>query len=262
LSGERNLFIIRVVRRGRRVGAVRERDWLGAAPMRILLIEDQQDLAQEVAAKIRAAGYDIDRTSSIEDTLIAINACAYSLAIVDRRLPDGDGISIVSRMRHNQPDIRILILSALDAVDDRIEGLYAGADDYLTKPFDLDEMIARIRANLRKIAGAETSLIKIGKLTIDLHRRRVEVRGRPVCISRRELVLLEALARCVNCLVSRESLHEELYGLDDEVQERALTSIVSRLRVRLESLDAGVEIRSARALGYILQETAISGELE
>lgn len=230
--------------------------------MRILLIEDQNDLAQEVAAKIHSAGYDVDRTASIQDSLIAINACAYSLALVDRRLPDGDGILIVSQIRQKQPDIRIMVLSALDAVDDRIEGLYAGADDYLTKPFDLDEMIARIRANLRKVAGAEISLIKIGNLTIDPHRRRVEVRGRPIRISRRELVLLEALARCVNCLVSRETLHDELYGLDDEVQERALTSVVSRLRVRLESLDAGVEIRPARALGYVLQETLTSGDWE
>lgn len=222
--------------------------------MRILLVEDQTALAEQVAAKIHSAGYEVDVRASIESALEALDGCAYSLALLDRRLPDGDGVSIVPRLRQRQPEIRILMLTALDAVDERIEGLDAGADDYLTKPFNLDEMIARIRANLRKQSPKNASVLKIGDLTIAADRR-VRRRGEYVVFTRRELILLEALARRANCVVSRETLSAELYGPGMDVQDHALTSIISRLRARLAELDARVEIRSARALGYILRET-------
>lgn len=227
--------------------------------MRILLVEDQKVLAEQVAAKIHSAGYEVDVRASIEGALEALDDCAYSLALLDRRLPDGDGISIVPRLRQRQPEIRILMLTALDAVDERIEGLEAGADDYLTKPFNLDEMIARIRANLRKQSPKSAPVVRAGDLTIDADRR-VTLRGEYLVFTRRELILLEALARRANCVVSREALSAELYGPGMDVQDHALTSIVSRLRARLAELDARVEIRSARALGYILRETPAAGD--
>lgn len=223
--------------------------------MRILLVEDQVSLARQVAARIERAGYDVDQVDTIEGAIHALDRCAYALALLDRRLPDGDGVSLVPRIRKTQPEIRILMLTALDAVDDKIEGLEAGADDYLTKPFNLDEMIARIRANLRKRDGGATPPVIIGAMSFDLVRRAVAVAGESVLFSRRELILLEALIRRANCVVSRETLNAELYGYGEEVQDHALTSLVSRLRARLASLDAGVEIYSARSLGYILRET-------
>lgn len=223
--------------------------------MRILLVEDHPALAREVAEKIRCAGYSVDRCQSIDDAGQALGRRAYSLALIDRRLPDGDGIWLVSEMRKRQPNIRILMLTALDAVDDRIEGLEAGADDYLTKPFDLDEMIARIRANLRKPGGGRTPPVTVGALTVDLDQRAASVAGRQIVLARRELILLEALARRANCVVSRETLCAELYGYGEEIQDHALTSAVSRLRARLASAAAGTEIYSARSLGYILRET-------
>jgi two-component system OmpR family response regulator len=224
--------------------------------MRILLVEDHPALAREVATKIRGAGYPVDRFQTLDDAGRALERRAYALALIDRRLPDGDGISLVSTLRRRQPELRILMLTALDAVDDRIEGLEAGADDYLTKPFDLDEMIARIRAHLRRCAGGGHPPVSVAALTVDLEQRAAFAAGRPILLSRREHILLEALVRRVNCVVSRESLHAELYGYGEEVQDHALTSVVSRLRARLAAAGAGVEVYSARSLGYILRESA------
>ncbi len=184
----------------------------------------------------------------------ALDDCAYSLALLDRRLPDGDGISLIRRIRAKQPAMRILMLSALDAIDDKIDGLEAGADDYLTKPFSLDEMIARIRAHLREHATDRAPPIEIGALSFDLEQRSVTVANRPVLFSRRELILLETLVRRANCVVSRETLSSGLYGRDLKVMDHALTSLVSRLRARLAELQTGAEIYSARGLGYIIRE--------
>ncbi len=222
--------------------------------MRILLVEDQVGLARQVAEKIQRSGYDVDQVGTIEEALRALDCCAYSLALLDRRLPDGDGVSLVPRMRKMQPEVRILMLTALEAVDDRIEGLEAGADDYLTKPFNLDEMMARIRANLRKHGASTAPPVVIGAMSFDLERKEAFVKGRPLLLSRRELILLAALVRRANCVVSREALNAELYGYGEDVQDHALTSLVSRLRTRLAASDARVEIYSARALGYLLRK--------
>jgi DNA-binding response OmpR family regulator len=222
--------------------------------MRILLVEDQANLARQVVLKIEKAGYEVDKVATIQQARLALESCAYSLTLLDRRLPDGDGIVLIAPIRAAQPEARILMLTALDAVDERIEGLDAGADDYLTKPFNLDELIARVRANLRKSGGDRTPVARIGALSFDFNRRAVAVAGQPKVFSRRELILLEALVRRARCVVSRETLNAELYRYDDDVQEHALTSLVSRLRTHLAECDAGVEIFSARALGYILRE--------
>jgi len=227
---------------------------VGAAPMRILLVEDHAALANQVVSRIERAGYDVDRVDTIERAVLAVDSSAYSLALLDRRLPDGDGISLIPRLRKKQPAIRILMLTALDAIDDKINGLEAGADDYLTKPFNLDEMIARIRAQLRNRGCDPTPPVEIGALSFDLDQRSVSILGQPTVFSRGELILLETLIRRANCVVSREALNAQLYGHGLETQDHALTSLVSRLRIRLTQLRAGVEIHSARALGYILRE--------
>jgi len=226
--------------------------------MRILLVEDHAALANQVVSRIERAGYAVDRVDTIERAVLALDGSAYSLALLDRRLPDGDGISLISRLRKKQPAVRILMLTALDAIDDKINGLDAGADDYLTKPFNLDEMIARIRARLRNRGGDPTPPVGIGALSFDLDQRTVSISNRAVVFSRGELILLETLLRRANCVVSREALNAQLYGHGMEIQDHALTSLVSRLRVRLNQLNAGVEIHSARALGYIIRELRLN----
>ena len=223
--------------------------------MRILLVEDHADLAARIAGHIRRAGFFVDHVGTIKDASSALDHCIYSVTLLDRRLPDGDGLSLVPRVRKTQPGSRILMLTALDAVDDRIEGLDAGADDYLTKPFSLDEMMARIRASLRR-AGEKTPAITVGALSFDPDSRTVFVANRPIVLLRRELALLELLIRRSDRVVARETLVSAIYGLDRDVEEHTLTTLVSRLRARLQELDAGAEIHSARGLGYIIRSAA------
>jgi two-component system OmpR family response regulator len=220
--------------------------------MRILLVEDHPELAKQIASRIEDAGFNLDKADRIEEAVAALDERVYSLALLDRRLPDGDGLSLISHIRKRQPEMRVLMLTALDAIDSRIEGLEAGADDYLTKPFNLDEMVARIRAHLRRHKSEEAPLIKIGAMIFDLSLHTVSIGNRPVLFLRRELALLETLARRVNCVVTREALISHIYGPDAEIQEHALTALVSRLRPRLLELEAGVEIHLARGLGYML----------
>lgn len=222
--------------------------------MRILLVEDHAELANRIARRIRSAGFLVDHVDSIEKAVLALRSHAYSVTLLDRRLPDGDGLSLIPHIRAGQPGLRVLMLTALDAIDNRIEGLDAGADDYLTKPFNLDEMMARIRASLRRPGGDRTPPIEIGALSFDLDTRTVTVAGRPVVLLRREFALLEALARRAGRIVAREALASAVYGFDEEVQPHTLTTLASRLRARLLELDAGVEIHSARGLGYMISK--------
>lgn len=220
--------------------------------MRILLVEDHAELASRIARRIKGAGFVVDHVDTIEDAALALDGCPYAVTLLDRRLPDGDGLSLIPHMRDKQPGIRILILTALDAIDNRIEGLDAGADDYLTKPFNLDEMMARIRASLRRPGGERTPPVEIGALSFDLDARTVTVAKKPVVLLRRELALLEALVTRAGRVVSREALVAGVYEIDEELQPHTLTTLVSRLRTRLLELDAGVDIHSARGLGYMI----------
>jgi two-component system, OmpR family, response regulator len=222
--------------------------------MRILLVEDQAELAGEVAVRIERSGFAVDHVETIEGARHVIEATPYSLLLIDRRLPDGDGLSLIPCIRRKQPGSRILMLTALDAVEDRIEGLDAGADDYLTKPINLNELMARIRAGLRRSGSDGLPPIEIGTLSFDLATRTAFVAGAPIALVRRELILLETLVKRAGCVVPREALLSGIYGVDEEVQEHALTALVSRLRTRLHELGAGVEIHSARGLGYMIKK--------
>jgi two-component system OmpR family response regulator len=222
--------------------------------VRILLVEDQNELARQVTQRLTWSGFAVDCVGTVKGAVDALDAYSYAITVLDRRLPDGDGLSIVPEIKRRHPDSRVLVLSALDALDDRIDGLDAGADDYLTKPFSLDEMMARIRACLRRGSRSGTPSIVIGALSFDVEARTVTVADAPVVLHRRELALLEALCRRSGRIVSRDALQSEIWSFDEEVQPHALTIIVSRLRARLDRLDAGVEIRSARGVGYLIAE--------
>lgn len=222
--------------------------------MRILIVEDEREMARLIASLAEGAGFIADRVVSLAEAREAVRQRAYDMAIVDRRLPDGEGLTLVSGFRELHPGLRIMVLSALDALSDKVSGLDAGADDYMTKPFQGEELVARIRACLRRPGGDVLPPLVVGAISLDLGTREVTVAGSPVAFHRRELMLLQALMRRASRVTTRETLVEEVYSLGDEVQANTLDSVVSRLRRRLQDLGAGVSIHTVRGIGYILAD--------
>jgi two-component system OmpR family response regulator len=222
--------------------------------MRILVVEDEAEMASLLASIVGEAGFVVDVVGSIGDALEASRQRDYGVILLDRRLPDGDGVSRLREFRALRPSARIIMVSALDALTDKVGGLDAGADDYLTKPFQSEELLARIRACLRRPAGEALPPLALGALSLDLASREVAVEGRPCAFNRRELMLLQAMMCRANRVATRESLMEEVYGLQDDVQANTLDSLVARLRRRLESLNARIEVHTVRGIGYMLTE--------
>ncbi len=222
---------------------------------RILLIEDEPEMARLLAANIGASGLIVDRAGSCEEARIALELAAYNLVLLDRGLPDGEGLTLLPTIRSRQPGAPVILVTALDRLDEKVRGLDAGADDYLTKPFFTDELMARVRAALRR-QGAEPDLaITCGRIRFHPARREVEIGEEAVTFNRRELLVLEALMRRCERVVQRDALLNAVYGMEDEVQPKALDAHVSRLRKRLAELDAHVEIRPVRNVGYVLRRT-------
>jgi two-component system, OmpR family, response regulator len=224
--------------------------------MRILVVEDEAEMAGLIVSLIESAGYVVDKSGSLEDARQSARQADYDLIVLDRRLPDGDGISVVSTLRMLQPGVRILMLSALNSLSETVSGLDGGADDYLTKPFQGPELIARIRASLRRPGREASALLKIGNLSFDPVSREVAVSGAPVYLHRRELTLLEALMRRAKRVVPRETLLDEIYGLHSEVRQHTLDTLVWRLRRQLQVFESSVTIHLARGLGYMIVETS------
>ncbi|MGO9774228.1 MAG: response regulator [Roseiarcus sp.] len=220
--------------------------------MRILLVEDEVEVARSICSKLGGSGFVADHVSSIDEARAALRGHSYGLVVLDRRLPDGDGLNLLPEMRRTQPGARVLMLSAYDETDEIVAGLDAGADDYLTKPFKFAELIARVRAGLRRPGGEALPAIVLGDLSFDPHHRDVLIRGKPAVIHARELMLLDVLMRRAERMVSRQTLLDEIYGLGGDVQPKILNLLVLRLRRRLEELDAGVEIHASRGLGYMI----------
>ena len=211
-----------------------------------------------MAAALRSAlerdGYVVDHVSGIALAEEAVRSGACDLILLDRTLADGDGLSIVQVFREHIPGIPIIVITALGDVADRVEGLDRGADDYLAKPFAMDEMLARIRAVRRRPLSLPLQQIKLGTLTYDLENDEASVKGVRLEMPRRELLVLGALMRRRGRTVVRRSLEEAVYGFDDEIQSNTLDSHVSRLRRRLASVSADVEIHAIRGVGYLLRQ--------
>lgn len=221
---------------------------------RILLVEDDPALGRALVGALEQDRWPVDHVTSLADAFEAVLQRAYRVILLDRGLPDGDGVSLVAAARSRTPRPSIIFVTARDDVADRIEGLDAGADDYLVKPFSVAELHARVRAACRRpVDPGERSLIEIGRLSYDRVSREVRVGGRPLALPRRELALLAVLIGKAGRVVQRSHLESEVYGLDDEVSGNALETQVSRLRRRLEAEDAGVDLRTIRGVGYMLR---------
>jgi two-component system, OmpR family, response regulator len=223
--------------------------------MRILIVEDHADLALELADQMARSGLVADCAGTLKEANELLARQKYELALLDRKMPDGDGVSLVPAIRAAQSSTRILMLTAFDAEDDKISGLDAGADDYLTKPFNPNELMARIRANLRRLGGECDPVIQLANLFFAPGSREVTISGRAVTLQRRELDLLEALMRRAGRMVTRDRLMEEVYGGNDDLHWNNLNVLVSQMRRRLKDHGAEVEIHTTRGVGYFIAKS-------
>ncbi|TVP97037.1 MAG: response regulator [Roseinatronobacter sp.] len=220
--------------------------------MRILIVEDDEILADGLAAGLSLNGFLAEVTGTCADADMAIQHGDFAAVVLDLMLPDGSGLDLLSRWRTTGNHIPVILLTALDAVSDRISGLDQGADDYLGKPFDLDELAARLRAIGRRNEGRAEPVLRFGNLALD-PAQQIARRGlQQITLSRREYTLLHALIERPGAIVARATLEDRLYGWQDGVESNALEVHIHKLRAKL---GAGA-IRTVRGVGYQLQECA------
>lgn len=220
--------------------------------MRILLIEDDRQIGDGLQAGLQALGFACDWVVDGKLGLAAITAANYDAVVLDLGLPGMDGLDILAQWRRQGRREPVLLLTARDAVDDRIRGLDSGADDYLVKPFALGEVAARLRALLRRQQGTATNLLAHGAVSLDPAAKRVLLAGQEVLLSAREMAVLEVLLRNKGHIVSRERLEEKLYDWAHEVESNAIEVHIHHLRKKL----GNDFIKTRRGLGYTLNDLA------
>ena len=221
--------------------------------MRILLAEDDQIIADGLSRSLRQTGYAIDCAYNGLDADTALLTNNYDLVILDLGLPKLSGLDVLRRLRNRASKVPVLILTALDGINDRVKGLDLGADDYMAKPFELPELEARVRALTRRSSGT-APIIQCGSLVFDQADRAAQINGTILDLSARELGLLEVLLSRVGRLVSKDQLVDHLCGWGEEVSHNAIEVYVHRLRKKIES--GGVRITTVRGLGYCLEKPA------
>ena len=219
--------------------------------MRLLLAEDDRVIAQGLIAALRKSGYAVDHVNNGADADTAVLAQPYDLLILDLGLPRLSGIEVLQRLRARKVATPVLVLTALDGVEDRVRGLDAGADDYLTKPFALPELFARVRALTRRGTGNPTR-IEVGAVSYDQSERLARLDGEVIELSARELALLEILLLRAGRLVAKEQLIDQLCSWGEEVSSNAIEVYIHRLRKKLEP--GGARITTVRGLGYCLEK--------
>lgn len=219
--------------------------------MRLLLAEDNSVLRDGMLRALQQSGHEVDSTADGLEAERLLAAKTYDLLILDLGLPGQDGLALLGRLRAHDTQTPVLIITARDSVGDRVQGLDLGADDYLTKPFDLAEFEARIRALARRGQSVGKQL-GIGELRLDLEGQRAYLGGEPMELTARELGVLEVLMRRAGQVVNKESLIERLSGWDEEIGTNAIEVYVHRLRKKLEH--SSIHIRTIRGLGYLLEK--------
>jgi len=219
--------------------------------MRILLIEDAPSLGEAVREQITEDGHAVDWMQCLKHAEASVATTAYDLILLDLMLPDGRGLDFLRRRRQAGDTTPVIILTAQDQISDRIEGLNAGADDYLVKPFDLAELSARIAAVARRYSGNPNPLIRVGELEIDLVNHSVRRAGHGVELTAREWALFEALLQRPGALLTRSRLEDHLYAFGAEIESNTIEVYVSRLRKKL----GHASIETVRGMGYRLGRT-------
>ena len=222
--------------------------------MRLLLVEDNDRLAQLVVKGLSEAGFTVDRVARLDEAAAALATGKFDTVVLDLSLPDGDGGEWLRKRRAAGDKLPFLMLTARASTGDKVKGLNSGADDYLAKPFEMEELVARLKALLRRPGGVLGLTLELGKLSFDTVHRETAVAGRRLSLSASELTLLELLLRRAGRVVPRRLLEEGLYGFDDDVGPNSLEAHVSRLRKKLEAAEAGVQIHTLRGVGYLAAE--------
>ncbi|HSR72672.1 MAG TPA: response regulator transcription factor [Kiloniellales bacterium] len=229
--------------------------------MRVLLVEDDSATAQGIEMMLRSEGYVCDTTDMGEDGLEIGKLYDYDIIILDLMLPDMDGYEVLRLLRSSRIKTPILILSGLNGLDDKIKGLGVGADDYLTKPFDKRELIARVQAIVRRSKGHSDSVIQTGKLTVNLNTRTVEVEGQPLHLTGKEYGILELLSLRKGTTLTKEMFLNHLYGGMDEPELKIIDVFVCKLRKKLTAATGGENyIETVWGRGYVLREPASPAE--
>lgn len=214
--------------------------------MRILVVEDDDLIARGVVAGLRAYGLTADTVRTAAQAELALAHASCDAVVLDRGLPDGDGLDLLARLRERGNTVPVLVLTARDAVGDRIQGLQTGADDYLVKPFDLGELVARLHALMRRTGGRGTNIVEAGALRFDPSSGDAWLNGEPVELSRREATLLASLIQADGRCLSAEQIKDRLYGLDQDVGSNTVNVHIYNLRRKL-----GTDvITTVRGLGY------------
>ncbi len=214
--------------------------------MKLLLAEDDPMIGESMQLGLRQSGFVVDWARDGAAAELAVKTGGYALLVLDIGLPRQDGLAVLKHLRQAEHTLPVLIVTARDAVADRVAGLNLGADDYLVKPFDLDELVARVRALLRRHSGRGPGEMRLGELCLDPDRREVTLSGQAIALSQREFALLEALLTRPGTVVSRESLEDCLYGWDGEISSNAIEVHLHNLRRKL----GGEWIRNVRGVGY------------
>ncbi|HEY6897080.1 MAG TPA: response regulator [Rhodocyclaceae bacterium] len=223
--------------------------------MRLLLVEDHPELAEWVGKALLQSGYVVDLLGRGDYADHALQSEDYDLVILDLSLPQLDGLEVLRRLRSRGSTTPVLILTARGSTEERVKGLNLGADDYLSKPFELAELEARIKALLRR-SGGLLPQVRVGKLVFDLTSRLVTVDGQALALTPRELALLEALIQRLGRPVSREALFEKIFAFDTDARAEAIEIHVHRLRKKLEG--SGAAVTTLRGLGYLLAEAPLA----
>ena len=223
--------------------------------MRLLLAEDEKELSRVLTAILVRNNYSVDAVYDGEEALSYINSSNYDGAILDIMMPKMDGLSVLRQIRNQGNSIPILLLTAKSEIDDKVEGLDAGANDYLTKPFAAKELLARIRAMTRENTGAITSCLQMGNLFLDLASFTLSSPSGSLRLANKEFQMLEMLMGNPGQLISSERFFERIWGYDSEVELNVVWVYISYLRKKLVTLNANVQIKAARNAGYFLEET-------
>ena len=226
--------------------------------MRLLIVEDNEELAELLAKGLQTAGYQSDTLSTVEDAKAVLSTTFYAALILDLGLPDGDGLTLLRDIRNRNNPIPVLVLTARGGLNDRVLGLRSGADDYLVKPFALEELVARLEALLRRPGQLLGRSLALANLVFDTESRQAFIDDKPQTLSAREGAVLELLMRRKGRVVSKKLVEDQIFGLSGEVASNAVEVYVHRLRKQLAEHGAKVEIHTVRGVGYIMAEEKLA----